>query len=306
MGSVEHDKHGLFERRNNAENIYIMTMNTGSAKNTHGIKYPVGDVEQAMKYVFHELHQNNINPSIIFIQESRASYMGHMHLDFGQLDGYGADYFYAHTANEAAVMWNNAEFLRISHIDEEWKKKINKINPNDYTYISTRFSGVLLIHRATGSKVLAVSWHGPHTGYVQMKKTRADFLNYLFELIEVLDPVYYNDIPILIGGDFNVSFDYSDLDRDFTFCDYILSKRRKTQIDYFVHSHGIIVKDCENIFDAIDIPFENIKSMIASLDHDPLIASVDLKPYRQYENPVKTYYNCKTYLLSLTNYHIIY
>lgn len=268
MASV---KHGLFERPKNPVNFYIMTMNTaGPDKSTKRAN--------VVKAILDELKQGGKMPSIIFIQEPL-----HVELDFSKLDIYS----YAYTAEEAAHsvwnVWNNAEFVKIIHIDAKLKEKMRNEAPYLYPAIGDRFSGVLLIHKVSGYRVLAVSWHGPsNEPKEEQPRIRRDFLAYMWILRKILDPEHYEQIHILIGGDFNVKFDDTFMREQYEH--YKASPQTFSRtIDYFVHtiSNDINVTDTQHIYDALQTPYEEIKHNIVSLDHDPILASVSVEPNKQ-------------------------
>ena len=154
------------------------------------------------------------------------------------------------------------------------------------------------MHRVSGCRVLAVSWHGPknpedgNVGFAieehRRKDIKSDLLKYLLILRRTLDPEHHKQIHIIIGGDFNVRFE-EDINnnqcRPYGLAEEELSVRRNRKqeewgnIDYFIASQSdkIHVTGLQNIFNSVNGVC--IEAKIASLDHDPVIASVELKPY---------------------------
>lgn len=190
-------------------------------------------------------------------------------------------------------------------IDAEWKKRTHNFAPYLNARIGSRFSGVLLMHRVSGCRVLAVSWHGQKNpedgkGFAMKEQTRkairSDFLKYLWILRRQLDSENHKEIHIIIGGDFNLRFEENvnnDQYRPYGLKESELSPRRENKkewrnIDYFIalNSDKIIISGIQNIFTAV---YEDFTEQIDSLDHDPLIASVELMPYGQDGSEKKTY-----------------
>ena len=153
-----------------------------------------------------EIIRNN-RPSLVFCQELP----GYFEKDVvGKCDTY--DYAVVCTEKEAAVMWNKVDFNG-EPVDAALKTKIREsvvafynIDNDIVSEIPARTAIVKLSSKEDAcnclSALLAVSWHGPHSGTKMDKKQNVRKALFLF-LSEVCRKTGASSL--IIGGDFNLN-----------------------------------------------------------------------------------------------------
>ena len=209
---------------------------------------------------------------------------------------------------EAGIIWRENNFILCSTIGDEIKRDRQFLNMLPDTLcedIPRRLCHVVLKHKSEAYKVLAVSWHGPENilkvheedtvkqlrqleeyGSLDHRKRHVfknmqKYINNIFDRLVRKDPALKC---IVIGGDFNLDLEHqlteNYLEKGFSFKKYTMSKRRENKklIDNF------LVYPRDKI-EVSDIWPYTPKSPLTHLDHDPVLASVNLKLSGNYHKP---------------------
>ena len=170
------------------------------------------------------------------------------------------------TGSETAIVWNSELFKDAKEIDQGMKEKITaKMTAPGKSWASdaatlgrvpARITIVGLVHKSSKTRVLAVSWHGPHKMTTVKKKTTFKALQDF--CIEVRDQLFKStETRIVIGGDFNLCLDEVKPEAKFVVESYEPSPRRKHNvIDYFVHTKDVKMKDMA--------PIVNVRGPVAA------------------------------------------
>ncbi|KAK3753397.1 hypothetical protein QZH41_002217 [Actinostola sp. cb2023] len=175
----------------------------------------------------------NFFSSIIFCQETP----GHFKRDFVDVIGIQGEYSHvpkSKSEHEAAVLWRTEDFdgttdgLNTSDTTIiAIRDKVNKTY--DASPLLSRIAMVKLTPRNSDVfSVLAVSWHGPHTGCTDKDRVLHGLLAFLKEVCKK------EKIPsFIIGGDFNLNTQEVQLDKtvetNVVIPGYELSPRQKTK-----------------------------------------------------------------------------
>ena len=271
--------------------------------------------------------------SIIFCQEIPGNFERDIVDKCGTLG-----YDYVKTSNaEAAVLWRTEDFVGSTDGLKLTDRSIIKIREKvklEHTteYLPQRFAMVQLTRCNSSESVLAVSWHGPHTGCHKKVGKPSTFNGLITFLKKVCEK---KNIPsFVIGGDFNLntlddSPDGLKLGKHVAVPSYELSPRQRQRsteaLSYIPHKDNFVF--LYNKFSKLHVtvswtrPFEiedpskantsdltegghtNVQSEMASgqvedaLDHDPIIGVLELLPAKTEQvNLKKLEFTCNALL----------
>ena len=244
-------------------------------------------------------------PDIIFVQElpqvewkMESKVEGYSHSPYGV------------TNREAGIMWRTNTFEFCPIIDEpfKWERQYWNVLPNILCrkYIPHRLCPVVLQHKTEGYKVLAVSWHGPENSVKDNSKDTDEeklekgnyatvdlrkrhifenlqkYINAMFQSLERREPALKC---IVIGGDFNLDFRDQLTENcleGFYFKEYTMSVRRQNNPSQNLIDNFLVYPQNE-IDVSVPMPFTNLS--LKHLDHDPVLASVNLNLSVNYHKP---------------------
>ena len=160
------------------------------------------NAQERRKLLSEIIRREGKKSSLIFCQELPGRF---------ESDVVPDNYDFVRTAHKhAAVMWSKQHF-HSKKVDAGFKTKIfdrlpvamNKIGDDILSEIPGRTAVVMLTAIKESCNFLAVSWHGPHSGWTLKRKQKAlkGLILFLYEVCRRIEDVSL----IIIGGDFNLN-----------------------------------------------------------------------------------------------------
>lgn len=179
---------------------------------------------------------------------------------------------------EASLLYDTNVFLiselpatTLQSVLDEMKRKDGKV-PTDFTPLPRMCARIVESKGAPIKKFICVSWHGRYSkrsvSYLiqEFKNTMEFFKGLLLKLKE--------NLPVVIGGDFNINIEKirEFVMSPFRIYEYSPTKRRTGNIiDFFITTTDQILKDVK-VLDISEI--SEAKDPQKVLDHDPVKASL--------------------------------
>lgn len=228
--------------------LQIMTINV----NGKGAK---GNTEKRRELIANVIEENK--PHIVMLQEFQATSLPETN-----------SYRLLKEGNDAVIMYDqnqvSVSLLSWDYISDTYKDYVETLT--EEIGVKKRITIVRVVPRNYEHHVfICISWHGPSASLdVDTKYSLArEFLDFVQKIVEK------EGVPVVIGGDFNVSLCSDDVKPPFVLPMYTPSTRREgLVIDFFIHSENIRLTEIGPIF----ISEENWDL----LDHDPLIATLTM------------------------------
>ncbi|CAC5425235.1 unnamed protein product [Mytilus coruscus] len=263
---------------------------TGILMNANGCrpkKLKVGGMEirSKRKDIRQQVIRDN-NPDIIFIQESdivlrNICTWSFPHRCYQSIGGQKAGIIFDALTFTECTAEHPQE--RIRQIYEYRKFTLNE-NLSSASLLDRMQAVILQTKGPCIRKFLFVSWHGPHKLERNLKIKMLKDLKYLVSLY-----LLENDIPVVIGGDFNLDLSKENLfqrpfppvfdphvipNAQFVLCDYLKLDHRPKKIDYIITSRTLTNVSCKpiDVWEHLLVKYPSLPLAYhtAVLDHDSL------------------------------------
>lgn len=246
----------------NQQPITIITANIGY---THSAGH-----HAKAKQAFSELIKNK-RPTLVFLQESSFK-----NIKFQKWKKYEipSEYYNIHNGDEATFLYDSDQ-LDLSLVNSADIDKIRRaVTGGNESKLPLKRMPMVSVKPSPNSKlkfdILCVSWHAPQ---IESDLEKEEILLLLLNVVKKLSDMYVR--PFIIGGDFNLPlYGVKEILKSFNemeVYEYIPTHRRRyRQIDFFIASKPLNLKECK------PVPW-NTDEMQRIIDHDPIIAKFDIQ-----------------------------
>ena len=243
--------------------------------NTHGphVKHP-GKQERKRQAI--QSVVLSYTPTILLFQEFQSKGIG------GTIwENYPIPEWYHYSGHKEASMLYDTHFVCVKeNLDTTIRRLLEGLAgfPSDFDPLPRMSSRLVRLHSDRSFSFICISWHGPHNGLDHEKKK--EYFKHLLKLLRKLHEE--KNLPILIGGDFNIEMRSIEnfVSKPFQIKEYQASGRRinKGVIDFFIATVELHLSDTKFI-DLQDLPLveSNNEStdlqtlhLNDTLDHDPV------------------------------------